>query len=921
MDIITKPDIGKKAYPWQSYPAVDCTDEEALAFAKKVLEDKSRLLRWNLLRMARNAHAYAGRFVTMDRRLMADSNGGYRFKDIDFGNGRFPPEPDNRIAVGVDNTVSRLTRNEYEPTVIAERHIPEWEAAARLAKDLLIHDLEKQAWPDSRDAFAFDLTVFGTCGGRSLWDEKATEVDVVASPGAAVCPTCQTKYASATLPLDMARMGMPSPVGKTPLLHSDTWQGAPPQPGRPAEVTMRDCPMCEQPSPLQPFKPLPAEVEDADPWGRPLGLAVPKGEGLMQVLNMFGVRPQNGGAGVEPATCKVIGYKSVQELEWIAARHPDYAAELAKASIEDIQKLDPTMGDPAFGSGASQQGVFDHHGIYGEVYVDPIDLPGLEMGRRIVICGDKVLRNDELMVEVTPPAPKKQGPPPRPRKIARATHAFARYKRVPNQFWGKTPVDDAVPLNRRLIAIDWLMIERQAKGLPFFGVPPGTEIHEREDNTGAYRYVEVELANGDAFNPKDMLVNPGGDAASNYLAVRQEIVNSIEVILGPAPFESGVNQPSVKSGDHLQILADETAQKRVPQERALTNMHERLWTAHLEQTWAFKKDESEYEVERAAGKYEQKSYKGTDLSGQTRVKVENQGSVSKGVFQAKAVQSALTIPGLVDIQTDDAAREKALELMNIPKLNENYSIQVSGAEAAFTEFMNEGLIPTVDPSIHDPWIWYRVLGKRWQEDECQERLRAAGWSDILAKLGVGDPKPAWERQLEQLEATDAQQRAVYEGFPPEQWQAIYTEGQAKAQQQNEAQAGMATMTGAPAPPAVSVPAPPADGEFLPDCLLDRIVLVMLQRLGPEVLPPEEALAVLPEAQTAPVREKELLVQMYACINAARIAAERKKLSAMTGGVELSAPGGGATTAGTEPVQGQAVTPAPGGGAAMTGQAA
>ena len=73
---------------------------------------------------------------------------------------------DNLIAPGVDNEVARLTRQEYQPTTRPGKADAEYEAAARMAKHILLYDLKEMIWPDAREEFAFDFMACGTAIGR-----------------------------------------------------------------------------------------------------------------------------------------------------------------------------------------------------------------------------------------------------------------------------------------------------------------------------------------------------------------------------------------------------------------------------------------------------------------------------------------------------------------------------------------------------------------------------------------------------------------------------------------------------------------------------------------------------------------------------------------------------------------------------------
>jgi hypothetical protein len=888
---------------WKSIPPMGCTDEEAKDYIKRVVNEKSRLRRWNLLRIARNLNFYRGRqWIDAPRELVGSDSTGYKFKDVERpSNSVFPMPVDNLIAPGVDNEVSRLVRKEYIPNTHADEQQPEFEAAARLAKDLLLHDIREQRWADIRTASAFDLTIGGTSTVRSIWDETQTDMVPVAAPDAVSCPTCSQSFASARIPLSQALAGIPTPAGPMPLIHREepAIVKAEPRPGMPQEMEMKVCPLCVEPVELQPYSPSVEDIEgEGDIFGRPMGELVPRGEGLMEVVSQFVYFPENGGVNVEPATCKVHGTKWPRELEWLSARVPDFADRLKAEAASDLMKCHPIMGDSAFGTNVGDSEVFDHHAALIEVYVDPIPLPGLENGRRFWQIGEHVVKNDELVIEVEAPDGKM-------RKVKRAVYASARFKRMPGQFWGVTPVDDAVPLNRLRNEVLAQGQDIREHGVPWFAVPPGVEIHDAEADTGSMRVVEVESINPN-WSPKESIVNATPLTGNVYESELDRLKQAIEEKIGPQQIEIGVNQPNVTSGEHAQILAEEASQKRGPRERDLVNQAEAIWTHHLEVTWAFRKEQGEMEVERAAGQFERKSYLGTDLLGQTRVKIDAQSNFDKTLYQSQAAEKAVSAGLYGDLSQDDLLRESLLEEMRLPKLREERSIQIKRAEQVWSEFLRDAKIPVVDETIVDMWLWNQVLGKRWQSDEAVEIQAQADWGAVIEALA------GWERKLAEAEALDVQQRAIYEGYPPEQWQQI--------QQKGTELAMGAAMPGTP--PQIP-PQPPQSGEFLPESMPKRLLMVwesMLAMPTSASMSESAATGLPPQMSPHPSSDSAVkkLLQFYAVIQQCRIGAERKKAAAMGGAPVVAAPGGGRTVGGMEPTNAGGVVPAPGGAGPVGG---
>lgn len=899
---VIEPGVEKaeKRYSWQFVPPIGCSDEDALTFVDAVIKD-GRFARWSKLRMSRNESFYKDRhWFEIPRDLVASSGGGYNFRDIR-PRGMAPeevPPQDNRIALGVDNEVARLVSRELEATCTAERPDPQLEAAAQLSKDILLHDIAMANWPDKRRRFAYDMTCLGTASGVSEWDETATDLTVVASLTASICPSCERKFASTTVPTEYVRAGIPlgGDQGLAPFLHNETLKSVPNYRGnRLAQMT--HCPMCERMSPLTDYQVSEDEAkgQSMDLFGNPLGLAVPRGDGFMRVVDQYGLYPQDGGL-CEPSDCTIMGLRTIEELEWIAPRIPDEFAEgLEKQDSKDLAKLFPSSG-----KGADPE-TYRHHAFVDRVYVQPMDLPGLEMGRRIWRVGGKIVLNDALMVSVNTPVPPGSKMKPEAKKVARWKMSTGRFVSVGRQFWGLTPVDRAVPHQRRLNLILYMGDQLRKRGIPYITVPPNVEIYEREETNGILRYVTVDASSSvnPQWTPKDNIVNVNPITGNAYMAEHDRCIAAIEAVLGPKPTEAGINQPGVKSGDQAELLAEEARQKRVPQEQELNRLHEELWTAHMEQTYAFRTEETEFGVEANADQQERKAYRGTDLLGQVNIKVEATGKMQRSLAQASKTMKAIEM-GLVDVMTDEVAKQKALELLDLPPLNEEKSIQVKRAEQAWSEFTREKRIPVIDPAIQDTWIWFMALGKRWQGDDALRMQRTAGWDEVVKALS------GWQEKLAEAETYDMQAKATYGGFPPEQWAGI------QKQQTDLAMKEGAMMAGARPP--VN---PPPDGQFLPANLADRLLLLW-ERMAPQLFAPTVTMNAtsLNEANET----REALIKFYAVIQQCRLEAERKKGMATAGQPVLAAPGGGATPAGMEPVPGSPVIPTTGGAAAFGGAA-
>jgi hypothetical protein len=854
--------MGPKYIPGISIPPLGAPDEDVKAYMVRHFNKNSIVRKWFMKRCALNLWAYLGdHWKKAGNMNLRAGNGTYVLENVDWLSGLpFPRSTDNLIAEGVDNMVTRLGRKEYVANIRPSKREPRYEAAAKAAKGIIEHDLEKMLWADKREASDFDLVVTGTAIGRAFRDETQTEQMALASPDAAICPSCEQKFASRNIPAEFASMGMVMQGDDVlPMYHSETMRPVETEEeGRPAEVAMGYCPSCEIPSELREYEPNIDEVVNQDLFGRQMGLLVPKGESLIDIISPHWFYPQNGGL-VEMDECTVWGVKRPRELEWLYSRHPECQEYASPDASNELIKDHPIFGDEAFSSaGISAEDIYPNHCAEYELIIEPRPLPGLENGRRLLAIGDgvqRVVKNEPLTEDV-------EGPDG-PRPVSKVRFSAARQKRVPGVFWGWSRVDDALPLNRQLNMLDSMDMDIIQKGFPRIVLKEGEEITEQRTQGGAFSYLVISSDDQD-FNLNNRIFAPRGSSGEAYYKKRDQLQASIRNKLGPSSFEGAdvENPPSVNTVGQLEILARSADENRSQIDRGRRRMHDALFTAVMEMTWAFQKDDREFEKKTDAGDFEFDSYKGEDLLGQCKVKTEARGDYDRTIFQQAAVERGYTTGMYGDpVTMPQAIKEEIRDLMGLPQVDTAQSIQVTRANQTWSEFIRSGIVPVIDPTINDPSIWFQILGLRWEQDDSLSMRRQAEWDHILALI----PAEGWERRLEQATQLDMQQRAVYEGQDPSQWQAIHQQASSLREQIPPDPTGQA-------PPAPMVPPPPQNG-FLPESMTDRIKIIWQGMLGP-MWPsgvdrfhgiPEEGLQ--KEAKSAVVRDK--LIRMYAVIQTFR----------------------------------------------------
>ena len=905
---------------YRGIPRLGCEDPEALAFVMRIIKPESTFRRWQMIRMAFNTWMYLGRqwIKPEDNRMLQQGAGTYHFRFNEVrrrSDASFKRPVTNYISKSVDQEVARITRQEYEPNVqrttgLGQTSDPELAAASRMSKDLLLHDLRQNRWMDTREALAFDMTVTGTCCGRSWLDETLTDMVPISLPDARFCPHCDAKFGSDRVPASFPHQGLPTPDGRAlvPMLHADSVEPVESEDrARPEEVRMTVCPYCPEENELEEYRVSREEAEGgSDAMGRPLGEMVPRSSTEIEDINPFELYIENSGVGVEPSNCKIWGQKTPRDLDWIAARLGEEAAEgIDRDDARELMRDHPILGDQWFhgfsGGVNSDPDIYWNHAAVSEVHVDPLPLPGLEMGRSFMVIKNRVYMNDSLVVE-------KEAPNGELVKIQRVTYAAARYRRIPRIFWGRTFVDDMISPQQRLNECDAQIADIRDRFSPFLAVPPGTEIHTKRDIDGGAKVIEFDASDGKGLSSH---MFPGRPVTGNaYFTERREIVADLERLGFPQDVERGKAPQGIKTTTGLMHLSEEIAKNRAPRERALGDLYERLWTSKMELTWCFRQEEGEFERESGAGLFERQSYRGVDLLGQVKIRVKRIPGMDSAILVKEGTAEAL---GMHLYRADSQASiNKLLENMSLPtNVNEEQAVQVHRAESAWITFGKTQEVEAIDASVDDHWIWWQILGKRWQEEENLQRLKEVEWGDKILPVLAG-----WERRLGRAEEMDAMQRAVYEGIPPKQWGQKYAEAQQLHKNMVEAinrQNEVAGKQGLPPtpPPTQQIPAPPEDGDFLPDATEVRIYMLWLNDLGGRALP--EGVEPTPEAPGGLVTEElTSFLRIKARMEGHKLLHE-EKLGAAAVGPEAAAPGGAQGPAGEQTPQGaQPQLPAGGG---------
>lgn len=915
-------------------PIFDHGEQATLDYVKDHFdENRNQARKSPLARIAWNRQMALGNHWTEPACLTKPGAGTYHFNNVwRNGDKNLVRVTDNMIGEGIKNLTDRITRKQYEPMTRANTREPELEAAAKLRRDILLHDMRRTKWKSEIDRTLVNgIITDGPGFGRVFWDETYAQMMTVSSTEAQKCNGCGSTLSAPSLSIkDMANWGTKPGSSIETLMSRGEQQSD-------GGLTLGACPKCEtaEVGKLAPYNPTPEEAEGGqDFFGRPLGSKVFKGEPIWEVPTPDQIYPENGGF-INPRECKVMGQATIRPMSWVEARvEPDVFRKIQPEDAHELMKHHPTLGHQWFGNGrkASDENTFNNHVRVYEISVQPMDTggegpnDGLRWGRFIRVIQGKLCKNEPLMREV-PGTDDGEG---KPKRVAISQYYVSGAIPVSGQMWYRTPVDDARMLNIRLNRLLSMQDDIAARGIPIVATPEGIEWEAvRDEGGGAYRRYTYNANAVQDWDPRKSIVYPNNGAASELQPQIDDTRERIQQQLGPMPIEAG-EAGGADSAIQAQLQAEQAAQKLNQIDEARVHIEEGMLQGYADMIWAFRREGGEYELENEAGEFEKASYDRNMLLGEAKIELEAKGTTDESLLQAEKSKQAQESGLYGDpTQWDQETIDDLLELRGLPKLNNVQSIQLTTAKAAWSEFIRDKKVPYIDTTIQDTWIWYQVLGKFWQGDKAKELQREIGWDEILRKLA------GWERRLLVSEAQDEAARAVYEGHPPEMWGQIENEFNAKAQGVADAGAKVAGATGAPAPPPQMAPKPPANGQFLPEALCDRILMLWRAMLGTpagtneigQPLPP----APLPDLYNMDPAQKKALemedaegfkaaettdaaLRMYAVIQECRLDAAKKGM-----GIP-AAPGGSATPSGGVPTPGAPVSPAAGVPQQMAGAA-
>lgn len=749
-------------------------------------------------------------WIVLDTKILFQGSRGFAFKDIKRNAEVDAPRPDtNYIALAVKVEQAALSRRKLVPNVRPKSHDPRVEAAAKVAEDILNYRLKVLDWPTKRDHFIFLTIVTGLGIMKSYWDAPISQMEYMDNAEATICPQCGTMSSSSIVSNDLLEQ---KPVNNQDIQSLD---------GNSAVVS--NCPTCPDAPPMVPASLDPETAKELDYFGRPLGTPVAKGNTAIDNVSLFDYYPENSGIDVSWDEQIIFRTATPKPIDWILDRHPELDGKISPEDPKKLMENHPILGawdirgryDRSYDSD-----LYANHAMYYEIYQEKTRKNPL--GRIVIIAGGEVPVDDDLYVELS------EGGSP----VAKVKFAGATWGKKHKELWGKSLVDDLVSPQNRINGCDAQTINvRERLAEPNIMATEGMGINGPEwmEEVGGAKILHYQV---DPLNPSAEPKPWGGvTIPQGVVQERQQAVDDILRLSGPQSVEIGEAPKNITTTSGLKLLEDNADSVREPRNRAISKAFQTIWEHQLQLAWAFGVTQDNYEAAAEDGAWEVKQYDRMSIMGQTKVEVEKQSEVEKSIYQSEAVREAIA-DGLYDLSTL-SARKRILELRGLPSdVNEDSNYQIDLAKRSWVDFCDDGVIPTIDPSIDDPVIRFQSYATFLLSEKGQRIATGAGWPKILKQI-VG-----WEAQVQKMEAMDAQARALYGTTDPAKTGPMYEQFQQQFQQQMQIwqqhaaiSQQMAAQTGqvTPAAPPPAQPIPPI---FLPGDRADHIYMVWVDMLKP-----------------------------------------------------------------------------------------
>jgi hypothetical protein len=683
----------------------------------------------------------------------------------------------DEFSAPINNEAARLGRPEYKPYVRPRGERPNAiiRTGAKRGEEVLDSMLRDMRWPEQQELGNLAMPLYGGWYLLSYWDQSWEKTTKLPVDGAVRCPECKFKLASPELSEKQAQPFLDRDSVKPkvevaengdPKFSYEATECLTCEPKTSSRVEVVDDGMggmtptvVETTTPvpaLEPFTPVDQELEQNDHFGRPLGEDVPLGEWKLKTLSPYDVFLPNLGIDVSPSDIGEFTYIHVESLDWIRNRYEN-GRHVKPESHEALMKYHPIAGERAVYHSAGLHGMrlFTKHCRVKEIHKKPWreevfdergECVGLKMnrGRSVIMAGDVLLFDGDYLME------SKVNPG---KFIARVSLDYATNepRSGGREFDGMSMAERMFdPCMNGNEIHSQVQDARVHEGSPKWRVTRGMNLdYETSGGAGSRVVWDVDPSNPDK-EPEQIgnnLLNAG---------VWEELRETIGFISRSSNLtetERGQPPTGITAALALQFLQEQSGEQRRPRIRAIREMLMRAFSHGLALCHELVREPRLYWTKDDSGSWSEKSWKGTDLAGQTDVQIDPEPDHDTDLQRQQRIMDFIR-ERLME-KNPKLARKVARKMHVDEDLFQEENLQDETAEREYCEWIKYDKEPVVDDDLDAHDAHYEKHGVDAMSEEFRDLEDESGW-DLVVPLLSG-----WKDQF-----NDSQQPVDVSAVPP-----------------------------------------------------------------------------------------------------------------------------------------------------------
>lgn len=714
--------------------------------------------------------------------------GSYRWTPLTFKKEEqgFPTPSFNEFSAPIENEAARLGRPEYQPYVrpTGERPDPKARRGARLAEQVLQDQLTDMRWIEEEDTGELHMPLYGGWFVFSHWETNWLETVPIPVKSAVHCPDeqCGTMLADPVVPADQFNAAFPGRPGVENVYPDEV------PPGTPPSVRVTHCPACakqvqvaqpltwpatgepmadEQGQPqfdistatvpgprLQKFTPIKDELGAFDPFGRPMSTQVPKGNWRVRTISPYDEFVRNLGVDEKPATMDEFTIVEVVPLDYVRNHFPN--GHMVKAEQPaTLMMFHPVAGERTIyqGTGAGGPGMFRNYVRLKRKYKKPwMEVPKGEdgkpipntpaepnRGRAVVMAGDVVLEDGDFMIE-SQNNPGTWIPKVHFDYVCWKTRAGG--KELHGVSMAEMEFDAQEAINETLSQYKDAM---EREGSPKWLVERQLNFDYESSGEAGAHWVWDMVPDMPQIKPERIESNLMSGEVFSFLnwciAHVARVTNLNEVEQGNVP-------TGVTAGLALQILAEQSGERRRNRIRRIREMLERVYSHGLKLCHELVREDRLFWLKGETGTWSQKSWSGLALEGQTDVRIDAEPEHHTPLQRQQRIKDMKDLfPQL--FQNPRSMRRLAQQMGYPLEGFEDETLQDEAAQREFSRFLDEGRSPVIDVDLDDHAEHHEQHGSNFMDERWLDLEDEAGWDQALPFLGN------WQQVLRVLQGTPA----------------------------------------------------------------------------------------------------------------------------------------------------------------------